>query len=68
MKSLTFITGNASKAAQLGQYLQLSIAHTKLDIPEIQSLDLEEVATAKACTAFGMLGSGCFGRRYRTHL
>lgn len=57
MKSLTFITGNASKAAQLGQYLQLPIAHTKLDIPEIQSLDLEEVATAKARTAFGMLGS-----------
>ncbi len=39
MKSLTFITGNASKAAQLGQYLQLLITHTTLDIPEIQSLD-----------------------------
>jgi non-canonical purine NTP pyrophosphatase (RdgB/HAM1 family) len=57
MKSLTFITGNASKAAQLGQYLQLPFTHTKLDIPEIQSLDLEAVATAKARAAFGMLGS-----------
>ncbi len=57
MKSLTFITGNVSKAAQLGQYLQIPINHTKLDISEIQSLDLEEVATAKACAAYAMLGS-----------
>jgi non-canonical purine NTP pyrophosphatase (RdgB/HAM1 family) len=55
MKSLTFITGNAEKAKQLGKYLSFDITHTKLDIPEIQSLDLEEVATEKAKSAYSIL-------------
>jgi XTP/dITP diphosphohydrolase len=57
MKSLTFITGNANKADQLGRYLSFSVEHTKLDIPEIQSLDLEEVATEKAKAAYAILGT-----------
>ena len=55
MKSLTFITGNTNKANQLGRYLNFSINHKKLDIPEIQSLDLEEVATEKAKAAYAIL-------------
>jgi non-canonical purine NTP pyrophosphatase (RdgB/HAM1 family) len=57
MKSLTFITGNAKKTEELSRYLSFPVAHTKLDIPEIQSLDLGEVATKKAKTAFGILGT-----------
>lgn len=57
MKSLTFITGNAGKAEQLSRYLQFQVMHQKLDIPEIQSLDLEEVATEKAKTAYQLLGT-----------
>ncbi|MFT5849521.1 MAG: non-canonical purine NTP pyrophosphatase (RdgB/HAM1 family) [Patiriisocius sp.] len=57
MKSLTFITGNESKARQLSVYLDRSVDHLKLDIPEIQSLNLEEVATEKAKTAYAILGT-----------
>lgn len=57
MKSLTFITGNPNKAAQLGKYLSFEVQHAKLDIPEIQSLILEEVATEKAKAAFAELGT-----------
>lgn len=57
MKSLTFITGNPKKAEQLSRYLSFSVAHTNLDIPEIQSLDLEEVATEKAKAAYTLLGT-----------
>lgn len=57
MSALTFITGNASKAEQLAQYLDVPVSHTSLDIPEIQSLDLEAVATAKAKAAFAILGT-----------
>lgn len=57
MKQLTFITGNPNKAEQLGWYLQFTIEHKNLDIPEIQSLNLEEVATAKALEAYQQLGA-----------
>lgn len=57
MKSLTFITGNPNKVAQLGKYLNFEIAHAKLDIPEVQSLDVEEVAIAKARAAYALLGT-----------
>jgi non-canonical purine NTP pyrophosphatase (RdgB/HAM1 family) len=57
MKSLTFITGNPKKAEQLSRYLSFSVAYTNLDIPEIQSLDLEEVATQKAKAAYALLGT-----------
>jgi XTP/dITP diphosphohydrolase len=55
MKSLTFITSNATKVEHLARYLGFSIEQKKLDIPEIQSLDLEEVTTAKAKAAFAVL-------------
>ena len=57
MKYLTFITGNVNKAEQLSRYLSFSVSHTKLDIPEIQSLDLEVVATKKAKAAYAIIGT-----------
>ena len=57
MKNLTFITGNAKKAEQLSYYLSYRVAHQKLDIPEIQSLNVEEVATEKAKAAYALLGT-----------
>lgn len=57
MKSLTFITGNTEKARQLSRYLSFDVGHTRLDLPEIQSLDLEEVAAEKAKSAYAILGS-----------
>lgn len=49
---LTFITGNPSKAEQLSRHLEYPVEHKKLDIPEIQSLDLKEIAEHKAKEAY----------------
>ncbi len=55
MKSLTFITSNESKVAQVKQYLDIPLQHRAIDLPEIQSLDLHEVVTAKAKAAFEII-------------
>ena len=57
MKELTFITGNPYKAKYLSEYFHLPIAHRKLDLPEIQSLDLEEVVRDKVRRAYDILGT-----------
>jgi len=57
MESITFITGNPAKAEQLSRHLDVPVGHHRLDLPEIQSLDLKEVAEAKAKSAFEILGS-----------
>ncbi|OGZ48532.1 MAG: hypothetical protein A3F26_03120 [Candidatus Ryanbacteria bacterium RIFCSPHIGHO2_12_FULL_47_12b] len=49
---ITFITGNPSKAEQLGRHLDYPIEHRKLDLPEIQSLDLREIIKHKAKEAY----------------
>jgi len=49
--NITFITGNPAKAEQLGQHLRLPVTHQKLDLPEIQSLDLNEVVAHKVMEA-----------------
>ncbi len=51
-KNITFITGNAVKAEQVGRHLNVPILHTKLDLVEIQSLDLEEIIKYKAEEAY----------------
>ena len=56
MIALTFITGNAAKAEQLGRHLEYPVAHKKLDLPEIQSLDLHEIIEHKAKKAFEQIG------------
>lgn len=55
MKKLTFLTGNAGKAEQLAKYLRMPVDHQKLDLDEIQSLDLEEVITHKAKLAYSII-------------
>jgi non-canonical purine NTP pyrophosphatase (RdgB/HAM1 family) len=56
MQQITFITGNPSKAEQLERHLQIPVRHKKLDLPEIQSLDLAEIVAAKAKVAFEHIG------------
>jgi len=51
-KEVTFITGNENKAKYLEELLGLSIGYEKVDIEEIQSLDLEEVVRHKVREAF----------------
>jgi inosine triphosphate pyrophosphatase len=55
MTDLTFITGNQSKADFLTKYLGLPVAHHKLDLSEIQSLDLREVVEHKVRQAYAIM-------------
>lgn len=57
MTNITFITGNQSKADYLSQYLGLNIKHKKVDLEEIQSLDLYEIVEHKVRQAFEIVKS-----------
>src|SRR3989344_4436565 len=50
--TITFITSNPSKAEQLGRHLEFPVEHKKLDLAEIQSLDLREIIVHKAKEAY----------------
>lgn len=49
---ITFITGNQSKADYLAKYLGLPVDHVKLDLDEIQSMDLKEIVGHKVRQAY----------------
>lgn len=55
--SLTFVTGNKSKAEQLARHLEFQVSQQKLDLAEIQSLDLEEIVRRKAEEAYRIVQS-----------
>lgn len=57
MKKLTFITGNSKKAEQLALHFAIPVEHTKLDLEEIQSLDMEAITIDKARRAYDILKS-----------
>jgi non-canonical purine NTP pyrophosphatase (RdgB/HAM1 family) len=52
---ITFITGNQSKADYLQKYLGFPVEHHKLDLEEIQSLDLHEIVEHKVRQAYQTL-------------
>lgn len=52
MADITFITGNQSKADYLAKYLGFPVRHIKLDLDEIQSLDLREIVEHKVRQAY----------------
>jgi len=55
MENITFITGNAKKAEYLEKYLGVPISHQKIDLDEIQSLDLKRIVEHKARQAYEIL-------------
>jgi len=55
MKQVTFITGNQNKADYLAKYLGVSIEHHKLDLDEIQSLNLSDIVEHKVKQAYEVL-------------
>ena len=57
MQKFTFITGNAGKAKYLSDYFHAPVDHVKLDLHEIQSLNLREVVDDKARRAYTIVGS-----------
>ena len=52
LPTLTFITGNATKAEQLSRHLEYPVTHKKIELTEIQSLDLHEIVEHKAREAY----------------
>ncbi len=52
MQDVTFITGNQNKADRTAQYLGFPIKHVKLDLDEIQSLDLRAIIEHKVRQAY----------------
>ncbi|GCE09430.1 non-canonical purine NTP pyrophosphatase [Dictyobacter aurantiacus] len=52
MQPLTFITGNKGKAEQVSWLLHVPLTHKKIDLPEIQSLDLATIVAWKAKEAY----------------
>lgn len=56
-KEITFITGNQNKADKLAQYLDFPLLHKKLDLDEIQSLDLNEIVEHKVRQAYAEINS-----------
>lgn len=50
--NITFITSNPSKAEQLSRHLSHPVSHQKINLQEIQSLDLREVTEHKAIEAY----------------
>jgi non-canonical purine NTP pyrophosphatase (RdgB/HAM1 family) len=55
MNNLTFITGNQHKADYLAKWLGLEVPHHKLDLDEIQSLDVREVVEHKVRQAYAIM-------------
>lgn len=55
MQSLIFITGNQNKADQLAKWLGQPVAHEKVDVDELQSLDSRVVAEHKVRQAYERL-------------
>jgi len=51
-KEITFITGNQKKADYLAKYLGFPVKHVKLDLDEIQSLNLNAIVEHKVRQAY----------------
>ncbi len=56
-KDITFITGNQKKADYLAKYLGFPVKHIKLDLDELQSLDLRVIVEHKVRQAFEKIKS-----------
>lgn len=52
---ITFITGNEHKAKYVARWLGVPVAHKKLDLDELQTLDLHTLASHKARQAYGIV-------------
>ncbi len=55
MANITFITGNQNKADYLSKYLGHPIDHVKLNLDEIQSIDLNEIVEHKVRQAYELI-------------
>lgn len=56
MKDFVFITGNQHKLDYLAKWLGTPVDHRKIDLDEIQSLDIQTVVKHKAEQAYALVG------------
>lgn len=56
VKGTVFITGNAGKAAFLAKWLGVELAHQKVELDELQSLDLRKIVEHKVRQAYSIVG------------
>lgn len=54
---ITFVTGNQNKADFLAKFLGYELAHHKLELDEIQSLDLKKIVERKVKQAYSIIKS-----------
>lgn len=57
MAKVTFITGNQNKADYLAKLLEMPVEHQKVELDELQSLDLHEIVEHKVRQAYGVVKS-----------
>ncbi|WP_427174523.1 RdgB/HAM1 family non-canonical purine NTP pyrophosphatase [Arthrobacter sp. 92] len=57
---LVLITGNAGKAAEFSRLLGVQVLAKKINLPEVQGIDVREVAHVKAQAAFNQIGGPVF--------
>ncbi len=57
MVNITFITGNQNKADKLAEYLGLPVKHQKVELDEIQTLDIHKIVEHKVKQAYEQLKS-----------
>ena len=55
MKDIIYITGNQHKADYLAKYLGHPVEHKKVDLDEIQSMDLSEIIKHKVRQAYDVV-------------
>jgi non-canonical purine NTP pyrophosphatase (RdgB/HAM1 family) len=55
--NITFITGNQDKADYLARYLGYPVEHKKLDLDELQSLDLNQIVEHKVKQAYDKINA-----------
>jgi len=55
MSKVTFITGNPNKAEVFAKYMGVDVAHKKVDLDEIQSLDLRKITEHKLKQAYELV-------------
>lgn len=55
MKKITFITWNQHKADYLAKFLGYPVDHVKLDLDELQSMDLHEIVEHKVRQAYAII-------------
>lgn len=55
MTTIVFITGNQGKADYLANFLDFPVEHIKLDLDELQSMDLRVIVEHKIRQAYAIV-------------